>query len=399
MNKGLTFFLFYCTFNVCQAQDSKFILQPNARLPLVVMVSAEIQPNDMLQSIEQLSETWRNQQHFLLFFGEKMDSNFIALTLNTLLTRDQSHNFDKQRIYLFTQKLDAKLEDYLRSRSIFADAHFSGRESTANQSALEPLLQKWSKSRLWEIDVTNIEKNHIKYTVKYRKLGLGIMLGYKTQKVLEQDTAYLPNRINTLGILLNYRLSRHLQLLTRISGSFKVPNQKQLQSSILDQIDPNEGGQQTISAELKLHVFVQNSFQLNYLFHTSGKLQAFTGAGLSAIFFAAAKTKIEETIDFSNFSGGIDGLGVDSANDLPLLSRFFVDPYFSAGARFTISKHSALLFQMDYHFANQKGEVNEILVNQNALKLYPNLGIQWTFSKTSSQVQYLNASKRKKPVP
>ena len=399
MNKSLTFFLFCCMFNVCQAQDSKLILQPNTRLPLVVVVSAEIQPNQMLQSVEQLPEPWRSQHHFLLLFGENLDSNFIALVLNTLLNRDEGHNFDKQRIYLLAQNIDAKLEAYLQSRSLFADAHFQRKESVSGQPFLETLLTKWSKSRLWEIDVTNIEQNHIKYTVKYRKLGLGFLLGHKTQKVLEQDTAYLPNRINTLGILLNYRLSRHLQLMTRISGSFKVPNQKKLQSSIFDQIDPNEGGEQTISAELKLHVFVQNSFQLNYLFHTSGKLQAYTGAGLSAIFFAAAKTKIEETIDFSNFSGGIDGLGFDSANDLPLLSRFFFDPYFSAGARFEMSKHSALLFQMDYHFANQKGKVNETFIDQHSFKLYPNLGVQWTFSKTSSQYQYLNASKRKKPVP
>lgn len=399
MNKGLTFFLFYCMFNVCQAQDSKLILQPNARLPLVVMVSAEIQPNQMLQSIEQLPEPWRSQHHFLLLFGENLDSNFIALVLNTLLNRDESHNFDKQRIYLLAQNIDAKLEAYLQSRSLFADAHFQHKEQTTGQNALEHLLIKWSKSRLWEIDVKNIEQNHIKYTVKYRKLGLGLLLGHKTQKILEQDTAYLPSQINPVGILLNYRLSKKLQLSARLSASFKVPNQRKLQSSIFDQIDPAEGGEQTISAELKLHFFIQNSLQINYTFHSQGKLQAYAGVGLSAIFFTAAKTKIEETIDVSNFSGGLDGLGFDSADDLPLLSHRFVDPYSSAGASFAISNHTALLFQIDYHFINQKGKVNDTFVDQHSLKLYPNLGVQWTFSKTSSQYQYLNASKRKKPVP
>ena len=397
MNKSLTFFLFCCMFTVCQAQDSKLILQPNARLPLVVMVSAEIQPNQMLRSIEQLPDTWRSQHHFLLLFGENLDSNFMALVLNTLLNRDESNNFDKQKIYVLAQNIDAKLEAYLLSRSIFADAHFLNKESDPSQSALEPLLKKWSKSRLWEIDLKNIEQNQIKYTVKYRKLGVGLLLGHKTQNVLEQDTAYLPNRINTVGILLNYPLSRHLQLLARLSGSFKLPNKNKIQSSIFDQINPSSGGEQTISAEIKLHVFIQNSIQLNYLFHSYGRLQAYAGAGISSIFFTAGEIKINETIDVSDLSSGINGLGID--DDLPLLSHSFIDPYLSVGASFGISKHTALVFQMDYHFMNQKGKPNGGFVDQSSLKLYPNLGVQWTFSKTTSQYQYLSASKRKKPVP
>lgn len=377
------------------AQQFQKIDRPSFFLPLVVMVTEAKDAQLMQQSIDNLPESLRNQHHFLLLFGERMDTSWISYTINKQLNDPANTHFDKQKIYVYVLAVRPEIENYLSERSIFA-----GTGSLRKPSAdLATVLENFKKQYLWKLDIQKIEQANTVTSHKNRRMGFGILLGFMNQKTIDYDSLYVPNRVIRYGILANYRLSKKIELLGKFTTSLRIPNKSKLQSEIFNQIDVAAGGEQAVSLEIKYHIFMQASIQGNYLFKPLGKFQPFAGAGLAMVFFRAGKQKIEETIDVSSITGGggpPGDLGIDPAEGgLPGKSHKFLDPYANIGFSYRIATKTAFTAHLDYHFLNRSGVVNGVQIPDNFTKFYPTLGLQFSFGKTSRKYNYLNAHSKK----
>jgi hypothetical protein len=382
------------------AQNSKLMLNTESFRPLLVVVHQADDEKILLNSIADLSEKDRNGYHFLFIYGEKTNQATITRILNETLSKDANFYINKQKIYLLLLKADAPLRAFLSDQAIFADVADMGSGSYGEKVDFAPVLDKMKTKYLWNMDVENIKNSGMKITHKNRRLGVGFVMGMHTQDVFKTDTAFLPSRITKLGISLNYRLSNRWQLMGRIMGSFKLPNQSKLQSSLLSQIDMAAGGEQTVKIEMETHVFVQTSLQANYLFQLHRKVQGFAGVGLARINFLSARLNQETTIDVSNFSPGSGGppggLDFGSQDDLPRLSNSFWNPFAAIGLNYKLNKRVSIMANLDYHAPKfGKKVVNGVEITQNTNPFSPGLGLQFTFGKSNVNYNYLNKSKSK----
>jgi hypothetical protein len=382
------------------AQNSKLIVNAESFRPLVVVVQQGGDEKMLLSSIADLSEKDRNAHHFLLIYGEKADQATITRILNETLNKDVNYHIDKQKIYLLLLEADIPLRNFLTDQAIFADVAEVATESNSKTINFTPFLDKMKTKYLWNMDVENIKKSGMKITHKNRRLGFGFVAGMHTQDVFKTDTAFLPGRITKMGISLNYRLSNRWQLSGRVMGSFKLPNQSKMQSSLLSQIDIAAGGEQTVKVEMNTHVFVQISLQANYLFQLRQKLQGFAGLGLARINFLSARLNEETTIDVSNFSPGSGGppggLDFGSPDDLPKLSNSFWNPFVSVGLNYKLGKRVSLMANLDCHAPKfGKKVVNGVEITKNTNPFSPGLGLQFSFGRSSVYYNYLNKSKNR----
>jgi hypothetical protein len=380
------------------AQNSKLIVNTESFRPLVVIVYQDEDERILLNSIADLSDKDRNGHHFLLIYGEKTNEATTTRIINEALNKDVNFRIDKQKIYLMLLKSDMPLRTFLSDQAIFADVADVILGSYGEKVDFAPVLDKMKTKYLWNIDIDNIQKMGRKTSFKNRRLGFGLVAGINTQDVFKTDTAFLPSRITKMGLSFNYRLSNRWQLSGRIMGSFKLPNQSKLQSSLLSQIDITAGGEQTVKLEMETHVFVQTSLQTNYLLHLNPKLQGFAGVGLAHINFFSARLNEETTIDLSNFSpgqgAGQNGLNLGSPDDLPRLSGSFFNPFVAMGLHYKWSNRISITANLDIHSPKfGKKIVNGVEVTRDVDLLSPGLGVQFTFGKSRVYFNYL--SKRK----
>lgn len=234
--------------------SSKLLLNSGISQPLVILMDERERPDVLLKSVESLAKEEWEQQHFLLIYGAKLDTTSIAKIMNDLLnTSENARYFDKKKIYLLMLNTDPVVRNCMTNKLIFAAVETYPAIENEAPIALSPILKRFRSKYLWQIDVSDIEMKNLKITEKTNRLGLGLVFGRNTQHVFKEDTAFLPSKILKYGILLNYRLTNRIQLAGKLMGSFKIPNQKKLQSSVLNQLDISAGGEQTIRAEVQFH--------------------------------------------------------------------------------------------------------------------------------------------------
>jgi hypothetical protein len=381
------------------AQYSSLITNSQETKPLVVILNQENDGKLMTNSINALSETEKKRYHFLMFYGERPNLVYIEKTLNDLLNKDKTFIFDKRKIYLLVLNSEPALREALVVKSVFAD--FASTHLTKDQDSIDllPILNKFAQKRLWEIDVAQLEQRTKKVTYRDRRLGIGFLMGQNAQSSFLSDSAYIPSRITKVGLMANYRISNRFQVLGKVMTSFKLPNTSGLQSSIFSQIDLAAGGEQTVTAEIKFHVYVQSSLQLNYIINPKNRLKIVPGIGMSSIFFTSAKSKIEQVIDVSDItSGGGPGAlggGLEPGGDIPKLSKRFMDPYASLGLNYKATKYVDFVFNADYSLYRRSGEVYGVYyANQPNNPLSLNLGVQFTFGKSSKYYHYLDGKNK-----
>jgi hypothetical protein len=384
-----------------QAQQSRLMVSTESFRPLVVLVQQQDGETALLNSIATLSEKDRNEHHFLLIYGTQTDQATITQAINEALNKDVNYRIDKQKIYLLLLKADAPIRAFLTEQAIFAEVAEATIETDKKTIELTPFLNKFKSKYLWNLEIERIQESGKIVSHKNKRMGIGFVLGSNTQDVFKADTAFLPSRITKMGLSLNYRLSNRWQLSGRLMGSFKLPNQSKIQSTIFSQIDIAAGGEQTIKIEMESHIFFQSDLQANYLHQFHPKLQGFAGVGLAHIFFFSARMSQETTIDVSNFSpgsgappGGLDAGG--SFDDLPSLSRSFLNPFATVGMNYKLGNRVSLSARLDYHAPPfGKKVVNGVEINQNVNPFSPGLGLQFTFGKTKVSYNYLNSSKKR----
>jgi hypothetical protein len=382
------------------AQYSSLITNSQETKPLVVILNQENDGKLMTNSINALSETEKKRYHFLIFYGERPNLVYIEKTLNDLLNKDKTFIFDKRKIYLLVLNSEPALREALVVKSVFAD--IASAHLTKDQESIDllPFLNKFAQKRLWEIDVAQLEQRTKKVTYRDRRLGIGFLMGQNTQSsFLESDSAFIPSKITKVGLMANYRISNRFQILGKVMTSFKLPNTSGLQSSIFSQIDLAAGGEQTVTAEIKFHVYVQSSLQLNYIINPKNRLKIVPGIGMSSIFFTSAKSKIEQVIDVSDITsgGGPNSLGggLEPGGDIPKLSKRFMDPYASLGLNYKAAKYVDFVFNADYSLYRRSGEVYGVYyANQPNNPLSLNLGVQFTFGKSSKYYHYLDGKNK-----
>jgi len=93
------------------------------------------------------------------------------------------------------------------------------------------------------------------------------------------------------GALINYKLSKHFDINSRLLMSFKIPNQKKIQQQAQSQINPQAGGTQNITMEISMHAIIELATQLNYTFNLHKEWQTFAGLGLAVTSFTSAHKK------------------------------------------------------------------------------------------------------------
>jgi hypothetical protein len=395
MQKLLTLVMLLWTVGA-SAQFSRLITNSEINKPLVVIVNQEENGQLIMNSIEALPESDQQRFHYFMLYGTNPTLTYMEKTLNDLLNKDKSHLIDKQRIYLLVLHLqDTGLQKAISNKSVFANVASVTLTPNQESVALQPILTKFAKNYLWEVEVDDLERRTKKVTYKNRRMGVGLLLGQNAQNIVAGDTNYLPSSITKFGLMANYRISNRFQVLGKVMTSFELPDQDGIQSSIFSQIDIAAGGEQTIRAEIKLHVYVQTSLQLNYIINPKNKLKAVTGIGVSNIVFTAAKQSIEQTIDISDITSGGGpggGLGGGLAPDegfTPLVRRF-ADPYLTAGLSYNASKNIDFVLNADYSFSKRAINVDGISMHRPSNPLSMNVGIQFTFGKGSKYYHYLN---------
>ncbi len=397
------------TFSFCwlslwlQAQTtSKLLLNSGISQPLVILMDESERPDVLLKSVESLAQEAWEQPHFLLIYGAKLDTTSIAKMINDLLNSSENARFfDKKKIYLLMLKTDPVVRNCLTNKLIFADVETYPATENEAPIPLAPILERFRSKYLWQIDVSDIEMKNIKITEKTNRLGLGLVFGSNTQNIFKEDTAFLPGKILKYGILLNYKLTNRIQLAGKLMGSFKIPNQKKLQSSVLNQLDISAGGEQTIRAEMEFHMYIEAALQANYFFTLRKRFQGFAGIGITQISFNSARSTIEQTIDVSNFSpgsggGAPDGLDFNNGgDDFPKLSHKFVYPFLSCGLSYALTPRMNVIFNANYQITNHAGGiVNGVVVNQKMNPITFNVGVQFSFRISKVYYQYLNANRK-----
>jgi hypothetical protein len=378
------------------AQFSSLVTNSPDTRPLVVILNQENEGKLITNSINALSETEKKRYHFLMFYGAKPNLSYIEKTLNDLLNKDKAFVFDKRKIYLLVFQSEPALREALSIKSVFADV--ASTHMTTDQESIDllPFLNKFAQKRLWEIEVAQLEQRTKKITYRDRRLGIGFMMGQNSQSsFVESDSSYIPSSITKVGLMANYRISNRFQVMGKVMTSFKLPNRSGLQSSIFSQIDLAAGGEQTVTAEIKFHVYVQSSLQLNYIINPQNRLKVVPGIGMSSIFFTSAKSKIEQVIDVSDISSGGGpgalGGGLEPDTDIPRLSKRFMDPYASLGLTYKANKYMDFVFNADYSLSRRSGEVYGVYYsNQPNNPLSLNLGVQFTFGKSRKYFNYLD---------
>jgi hypothetical protein len=387
MGKLFLFLLGFVAFSV-HAQNEKLITYAQQFRPLVVIISSSPDEQVIMKEISLLPNGEKEKYHYLLFWGPTQKTEEVTKSINDILNVDDNISIDQQRIYLLLLAAPADLRSQLLGQAIFADQLSLPTGLDQANISFPSILKNFAKQNLWVVELDRIKEKNVEARYQDKRLGLGLAIGRHNQNISREDDAYIPNRITKLGLLANYRLADKIQLMGRIQGSFQIPSQKKLQNEITSQLDFSAGGEQRISAEIKIHIFVQTSLQANYLFNTRKKIQGFTGLGLSLISFRSAQTKIRQTIDISSGLGGGFGQEALSGQDLPFVSRTFLAPFITAGATYKLSRKSNLMLNMDYFFPNQ-GSGEEVIENQNTQQFSLGLGLQFFFGRKSVYYHYV----------
>ncbi len=382
------------------AQDTTLFITAAKKCPLVVIVHQDTDGQPVLDSIRHIFENGRREYHYLLFEGKKLSATYIDGMMNEVLNHDTDHNIDKQKIYLLLLKADLGIKAHLAEKAIFAEMVVSQSEAAQTAPPLGLTLDKLSHKSLWEVEVADIERRTQKITYKDRRLGIGLAMGQNTQNQFTADTAFFPSSITKLGIVAQYRLTNRIQLLGKVMSSFKLPNKSEMSNQIFSQIDMDAGGEQTVTAEIKFHVFVQPSLQANYVFRPKERLQPYAGLGVSLMVFTSTYSKIEQTIDVSNiFSGGgppSDIDGADPSANLPRLSGLLPTSFLTAGVQYKASKHLSLTGNIDYQFlSGGQGRVQGEVFQGKFSPVSLGASALLTFGKSKKYYRYMDARSKR----
>jgi opacity protein-like surface antigen len=375
--------------------EAQQIFQNGQKLPLIVVRAPYKQVQSMIKNIENLPSAQKAQYHFWVF--SSTDTKFEQV-FNDLLNGPKSVQVDMQRIYLveLTTDIYAAPTDY--NKRIFAEVFKL--KIAENQEIIDigNVITKLQKANnyLWEVELSTLRKDNREVLFKQKKLLLGVMLGQGFPRIQTDDTFYLPKRVTNYGLHVGYNFNKRLQLLAKLAVSVKLPNQSALQSSIFNQIDISAGGEQTISAEMKMHIIGQGALQANYLFRPNRPFKPYVGAGLSMNLYTSANLKIEQTINVSELSGGggppnLGSLGGgDPTGDLPLSSRRFMTPQLSTGFNHALNNHVEFTFNANYQLPKKGTSIDDGREYQERMTgLSFNVGLQFNFGRTRYYYHYL----------
>jgi hypothetical protein len=359
--------------------------------PLVVWVYPERMQKEVTAALRTLGDYKRKEYQFLFVRDSLSSKESVCQKINDFLNDERG--IDKQRIYYLEWGKGSKSEYFSNSNTdILADVYFHSLEDNSQTFNLLKVLERFDNRYIWESTLYNIETNNLTTIPKLRKLGFGLTYGKSTQSSFENDTAFLPSAINKLGITLSYRLNPRLYLTGRTMFSFKIPNQSKMQAQLFSQIDPFAGGVQTISINMKSHIFLESSFYAQYFLTDAKKLKPFVAAGFAFSTWRSAKINEEVEIDFDNiFSGG--GMGdfgdLAGGGELAFFTVRNFNPLITAGASYQLSRNVSFLLSTEYQF-NSREKANGIKLDNRYQNFSINAGIQFELSKKQKKYyQYL----------
>ena len=370
------------------------IFQPGRKLPLMVIRCPDKQTLSAVHGVEHLTPEQKAQYHFWVF---SEDNTAFEVQFNDLLNGPEGIYIDMQRIYLLEATTALRTASPYLSERIFAGIFTLNIADDPAAAAIGKLITTIDKYKhaLWEVELANLQMQNREAIYNKRKLFIGLTLGQSFQRIQTADTAYLPGQVTNYGITVGGNFHKSIQLLTRLAFSFKRPDQSALQSSIFSQIDIAAGGEQTISAEMKLHFIGQAAVQLNYMFRPEHRFRPYIGAGLSLNFYTAAKIEIEQKIDVADLMGGggppnADALGLDPTDDLPLFSRRFMTPQFSTGFNHALNKHVMFTFSANYQLPHKATSMDDGMEYREQMYGFSvNCGLQYNFGNTRYYYHYL----------
>jgi hypothetical protein len=368
--------------------------------PVVVFVHPAEYRLQAVQSLRALDEATRAKYYFLMLSDSSMTRASIAKEVNDFLNDEEPvEKIDKQRIYYLEWSETPRSFFDANEKNIFANYHFYQIRENGRTFNIQGAMAEFERTYLWQIALVQLEERSQLLNPQLKKVNFGLTYGLSTQNTFTADTAYLPSSINKLGFTVGYRVSPRFYLTGRGLFSFKIPNQKKMQSDMQSRINPMAGGSQTLKIEMAMHIYIQGSLQATYFFNPGKQMQPFVGAGVSFLTFQSAKISREVTIDMSSMmsgggmpSGGLGDLGGGlDPGSMDMFKAAAIEPFGVLGLSYQLSRNTRFLFTTEYQYNNLR-KISGADINSRSLNVSFNAGLQFELNKKHKKYyQYLSS--------